>query len=104
MLFKIRELVWSIVAELENILYPYRTDPAEDFYYIVKNHATGEKYTVMEWIHKMDEMVGKLQEKVMVLEYDSSQNMDMKVSKLDAEVVGIKNEYKKILEELKKNG
>ena len=35
MLFKIRELVWSIVAELENILYPYRTDPAEDFYYIV---------------------------------------------------------------------
>ena len=52
----------------------------------------------------MDETVGKLQEKVMVLEYDRGTDLDMKVCKLDAEVVGIKKEFNKIQEELKKNG
>ncbi len=104
MLFKVRESLFFIFQEIADRLYPYRTDPAEDFYYLYKNHATGEKYTVMEWIHMMDETVGKLQEKVMVLEYDRGTDLDMKVCKLDAEVVGIKKEFNKIQEELKKNG
>ena len=96
MLFKIRESLFFIFQDIADRLYPYRTDPAEDFYYIVKNHGTGEKYTVMEWIHKMDDMVGRLQERVMVLEYDSGPDLESKVTKLDAYVVGLRNEMAEI--------
>ena len=96
MLFKIRESLFFIFQDIADKLYPYRTDPAEDFYYLYKNHATGEKYTVMEWIHMMDETVGKLQEKVMVLEYDRGTDLESKVTKLDAYVVGLRNEMAEI--------
>ncbi len=102
MIFKIRESLFFIFQAIADRLYPYTTDPAEDFYYIVKNHATGEKYTVMEWIHKMDDMVGRLQERVMVLEYDSGGNLESKVTKLDAYVVGLRNEMQEVRNELER--
>ena len=102
MIFKIRESLFFIFQAIADRLYPYTTDPAEDFYYIVKNHATGEKYTVMEWIQKMDDMVGRLQERVMVLEYDSGPDLEYKVTKLDAYVVGLRNEMQEIRSELEK--
>lgn len=57
---KLRIILWSIVAELEQKLYPYYND--DDYYYEVKNDDTGEKYMIIEWIKSFDERIIKLQE------------------------------------------
>lgn len=57
---KIRIILWSIVADLEQRLYPYNYE--DDYYYEIKNDDTGEKYMIIEWIKSFDERIIKLQE------------------------------------------
>ena len=49
----LRIILWGIVSELEQKLYPY--DNEDDYYYKIKNDETGEKYMIMDWIKSFDE-------------------------------------------------
>lgn len=62
MLKKLRIIIWSIVSELEQKLYPYYND--DDYYYEVKNDNTGEKYMIIEWIKSFDERISRLQDEM----------------------------------------
>jgi hypothetical protein len=59
---KLRIIIWSIVSELEQRLYPYYND--DDYYYEVKNDDTGEKYMIIEWIKSFDERISRLQDEM----------------------------------------
>lgn len=59
---KIRILLWYIVSDLEQKLYPYEEQDTNDYYYTVKNDETGENYMIIEWIKSFDERISKLQE------------------------------------------
>lgn len=59
---KIRILLWYIVSDLEQRLYPYEDQDTNDYYYTVKNDETGENYMIIEWIKSFDERIAKLQE------------------------------------------
>lgn len=65
MIRKIRILLWHIVSDLEQRLYPYDKDDSGDFYYTVKNDDTGENYMVIEWIKSFDERIIRLQDEMM---------------------------------------
>jgi hypothetical protein len=58
----LRILLWQIVSELEQRLYPYEKEDTNDFYYTVKNDETGESYMIIEWIKSFDERIIRLQD------------------------------------------
>ena len=91
-LFKIRVFLWSIVSEIEYKLYPYKnSEPEVDYFYIVKNDATGEEYTILEWIKNFDNRLEKIEDNY--LHINSNLN---KVDKLDLDLLDLKNRiYKK---------
>ena len=61
MLKKFRIYLWGLSVELQNWLYPYESNPEDDYYYKVKNDITGEPWFVMDWIKSFDErIVGNL--------------------------------------------
>jgi hypothetical protein len=61
---KIRILLWSIVADWEQRLYPYEKEDHNDYYYTVKNTETGENYMIVEWIKSFDERIQRLQDEM----------------------------------------
>ena len=61
----IRILLWQIVSELEQRLYPYEKEDANDYYYTVKNDETGENYMIIEWIKSFDERIQRLQDEML---------------------------------------
>ncbi len=75
MIRKIRILLWQIVSELEQRLYPYEKEDVGDYYYTVKNEETGESYMIIEWIKSFDERIIRLQDEMM---YVQSQLRNMK--------------------------
>ena len=62
---KIRILLWSIVSDLEQRLYPYEKEDHNDYYYTVKNEETGENYMMIEWIKSFDERIQRLQDEML---------------------------------------
>ena len=62
---KIRIILWQIVSDLEQRLYPYGKEDSNDFYYTVKNDETGENYMVIEWIKSFDERIQRLQDEML---------------------------------------
>lgn len=64
MLRKIRILLWYIVSDLEQRLYPYDKEDHNDYYYVVKNDETGENYMIIEWIKSFDERIQSLQDEM----------------------------------------
>lgn len=64
MIRKIRILLWHIVSDFEQRLYPYDKEDSGDFYYTVKNDDTGENYMVIEWIKSFDERIIRLQDEM----------------------------------------
>ena len=75
MIKKIRILLWQIVSDWEQRLYPYEKEDANDYYYTVKNDETGENYMIIEWIKSFDERIIRLQDEMM---YVQSQLRNMK--------------------------
>jgi len=75
MIKKIRILLWQIVSDWEQRLYPYEKEDANDYYYTVKNDETGENYMIIEWIKSFDERIIRLQDEMM---YVQSQLRDIK--------------------------
>ena len=68
MLKNIRILLWQIVSELEQRLYPYEKEDNNDYYYTVKNDETGETYMIIEWIKSFDERIQRLQDEMMYVQ------------------------------------
>jgi len=64
MIRNFRILLWKIVSDLEQRLYPYHQEDNNDFYYTVKNVETGENYMIIEWIKSFDERIIALQDDV----------------------------------------
>jgi hypothetical protein len=64
MIRKIRILLWQIVSDLEQRLYPFENENHDDYYYTVKNDETGEKYMIIEWIKSFDERIIRLQDEM----------------------------------------
>lgn len=75
MLRKIRILLWHIVSDLEQRLYPYEKEDAGDYYYTIKNEETGENYMLIEWIKSFDERIQRLQDEMI---YVQSELREMK--------------------------
>jgi hypothetical protein len=65
MLRKIRILLWQIVSDWEQRLYPYEKEDYNDYYYTVKNEETGESYMIIEWIKSFDERIQRLQDEML---------------------------------------
>lgn len=65
MIKNIRILLWQIVSELEQRLYPYEKEDVGDYYYTVKNDETGENYMIIEWIKSFDERIIRLQDEML---------------------------------------
>lgn len=68
MLRSIRILIWQIVSDLEQRLYPYEKEDKNDYYYTVKNEDTGESYMIIEWIKSFDERIIRLQDEMMYVQ------------------------------------
>lgn len=64
----LRIILWQIVSELEQRLYPYGKEDAGDYYYTVKNDETGESYMVIEWIKSFDERIIRLQDEMIYVQ------------------------------------
>lgn len=75
MIKMIRVLLWQIVSDLEQRLYPYGEEDTGDYYYTVKNDETGENYMIIEWIKSFDERIIRLQEEML---YVQSRLRDLK--------------------------
>ena len=75
MLRKIRILLWQIVSDWEQRLYPYEKEDRNDYYYTVKNDDTGEAYMIIEWIKSFDERIQRLQDEML---YVQSEIRDLK--------------------------
>ena len=65
---RIRILLWQIVSDLEQRLYPYEKEDAGDYYYTVKNEETGENYMIIEWIKSFDERIIRLQDEMLYVQ------------------------------------
>lgn len=65
MLRRIRILLWYIVSDLEQRLYPYEKEDHNDYYYTIKNDETGESYMIIEWIKSFDERIQGLQDEML---------------------------------------
>ena len=68
MIKKIRILLWQIVSDWEQRLYPYEKEDMGDYYYTVKNEETGENYMIIEWIKSFDERIIRLQDEMMYVQ------------------------------------
>ena len=69
MLFRsIRILLWGIVSDWEQRLYPYEKEDNNDYYYTVKNDDTGEEYMIIEWIKSFDERIVRLQDEMLYIQ------------------------------------
>ena len=91
LLFNLRVLLWSIVAELEYYLYPYKTtDPEIDQFYMVKDEKTGERYSIVEWMKIFDDKLDSIEDNYCFLMSEMR-----KVNKLDADVLELKNQIYK---------
>lgn len=75
MLRRIRILLWCIVSDWEQRLYPYEKEDRNDYYYTVKNEETGENYMIIEWIKSFDERIIRLQDEMI---YVQSQLRELK--------------------------
>lgn len=64
MIRKIRILLWQIVSDLEQRLYPFENEDRNDYFYTVKNDETGEQYMIIEWIKSFDERITRLQDEM----------------------------------------
>jgi hypothetical protein len=94
-IFKFRVLLWSFVSKLECFLYPYKNrEPEIDYYYIVKNDETGEKYTILEWIKSLNQRLEKIEDDIVFVN-----NEMRKIDKLDLTII----ELKKIIYKNEKN-
>lgn len=65
---RIRILLWQIVSDWEQRLYPYENEDTNDYYYTVKNDETGESYMIIEWIKSFDERIARLQEEMIYVQ------------------------------------
>ena len=65
---KIRILLWQIVSEWEQRLYPFEKEDRNDYYYTVKNDDTGEEYMIIEWIKSFDERIVRLQDEMLYIQ------------------------------------
>lgn len=91
LLFKLRVLLWSVIAELEYNLYPYKTiDPEMDQFYMVKNEKTGERYSIVEWMKYFDDKLDSIEDNYCFLMSEMR-----KINKLDADVLELKNQIYK---------
>ena len=65
-LFKVREFVWVLVSELENILYPYnnRLTPEEKYEHEMIHPITGEIEMVENLIQSQNERIERLQDEM----------------------------------------
>lgn len=68
MIRKIRILLWKIVSDWEQRLYPYEKEDMNDYYYTVKNDETGENYMIIEWIKSFDERIIRLQDEMIYVQ------------------------------------
>ena len=68
MLRRIRILLWQIVSDWEQRLYPYEKEDRNDYYYTVKNDDTGETYMIIEWIKSFDERIQRLQDEMLYVQ------------------------------------
>lgn len=59
-----RIFLWGLAVELEYWLYPYDSNPEEDYYIKIKNDETGEKYFVMDWIKSHNDKIERLQDEM----------------------------------------
>jgi len=73
MLRKIRILLWQIVSDWEQRLYPYEKEDRNDYYYTVKNDDTGEEYMIIEWIKSFDERIQRLQDEMLYIQNEVRQ-------------------------------
>ena len=64
----LRILLWQIVSELEQRLYPYEKEDTNDYYYTIKNEETGESYMIIEWIKSFDERIIRLQDEMLYVQ------------------------------------
>jgi hypothetical protein len=64
----IRILLWQIVSDLEQRLYPYEDEDTGDYYYTVKNDETGESFMIIEWIKSFDERIQRLQDEMLYVQ------------------------------------
>jgi len=64
----IRILLWQIVSDWEQRLYPYEKEDRNDYYYTVKNDDTGEAYMIIEWIKSFDERIVRLQDEMLYVQ------------------------------------
>ena len=68
MIRKIRILLWQIVSDWEQRLYPYEKEDTGDYYYTIKNEETGENYMIIEWIKSFDERIIRLQDEMLYVQ------------------------------------
>ena len=59
MIRNIRILLWKIVSDWEQRLYPYEKEDNNDYYYTIKNEETGESY-----MKSFDERIIRLQDEM----------------------------------------
>ena len=67
LMFNIHEMIWWIVSEIEDWLYPYhdRLTPEDKFEIRVKDPILGEEYMVEEHIQGLQEKVNRLQDQML---------------------------------------
>ena len=68
MLRRIRILVWQIVSDWDQRLYPYEEEDSGDYYYTIKNEETGENYMIIEWIKSFDQRIQRLQDEMLYVQ------------------------------------
>jgi hypothetical protein len=66
LMFNIHEMIWWIVSEIEDWLYPYhdRLTPEDKFEIRVKDPYTNEEYMVEEHIQGINEKINRLQDQM----------------------------------------
>lgn len=68
MIRQIRIILWQIVSDLEQRLYPYEKEDTGDYYYTVKNDDTGESFMIIEWIRSFDDRIQRLQDEMIYVQ------------------------------------
>lgn len=91
LLFKVRVFLWTIVSEIENFLYPYRTtDPEMSEYYFIRNPKTGERYSIVEWIESYNDRMDSMEDNICLMMSEIR-----KLNKLDCDLIELKNKIYK---------
>ena len=86
-MFNIHEIIWWIVHEIEDWLYPYhdRLAPEDKFEIRVKDPISGEEYMVEEHIKGLNEKINRLQDQMIDVNYQLQQHeekLKFKVKKI----------------------